>query len=194
MCNKTNTIGINKKFSIILAIDSKNWIWKNWNLAWHIPKDINYFKEITTKNNDLWKLNAVVMWKNTRESIPTKFKPLSDRINCILSSKIKKENKNSNIDDFVLYFSSLNSCLSELETKSNLDKIFIIGWANLYNQVLNNPLLDKIYLTRVKWDFWCDVFFDWIHKNSFDKIGKSEEFEEKWIKFKFEIYRRVKFL
>lgn len=179
-----------KKFSIVIAIDSKNWIWKNNELAWKISKDMKYFKDITTKNEDLWKLNAVIMWKNTWESIPPKFKPLSDRINCILSSKVKNESKNSKIDDFVLYFNSLDSCISELETKTNLDKIFIIWWANLYNQVLDNYLLDKIYITKIEWDFWCDVFFDWIPKN-FYKIEESEELEENGIKFRFKIYQRI---
>lgn len=184
---------MNKRFSIVVAVDSKNWIWKNNELVWDLPKDRKYFKEVTTKNEDLWKLNAVIMWKNTWESIPSKFKPLSDRINCILSSKIKQNSKNSKVDDFVLYFDSLDSCLSELETKSNLDKIFIIWWANLYNQVLDNQLLEKIYITRVKWDFWCDVFFDWIPEY-FDKIEESQELEENWIRFVFEVYRRVKYL
>jgi len=184
---------MNKKFSIVIAIDSKNWIWKNWNLAWNLPKDMKNFKNITTKNDDLWKINAVIMWKNTWESIPSKFKPLSNRINCILSSKIKQNSKNSKLDDFVLYFNSLDSCLSELETKTNLDKIFIIGWSILYNSVLNNPFLEKIYITKVKWDFWCDVFFNWIPEY-FYKIEESQNLEENWINFKFETYRRVKYL
>jgi dihydrofolate reductase len=179
-----------KKFSIVIATDSKNGIWKNNSLAWKLSKDMKYFRELTTKNTDLWKLNAVIMWKKTWESIPANFKPLPNRINCILSRKIINESKNSKIDDFVLYFNSLVSCLSEIETKTNLDHIFIIGWADLYNQVLINPLLEKIYITKVLWDFDCDVFFDWV-PNNFYMIEQSEEMEENWVKFRFEVYRKV---
>jgi len=153
------------KFSIILAVDERNWLWKNNDLAWKIQADMKYFKEITTKTNDLAKMNAVIMWRKTRESIPGKFRPLLERVNCILTRSIKKDDIWSKIDDFVLYFNSLEHCLSELESKENIENIFIIWWAQLYNSVLNNPMLDKIYLTKVKWDFDCDVFFDWVPEN-----------------------------
>ena len=141
-----------KKFSIILAVDSKNWIWKSWKLPWKISWDMKYFKEKTSKTSDLAKLNAVIMWRKTWESIPSKFRPFSDRINCILSRNIKNQSINSKIDDFVLYFNNLETCIEEISLKENLEKIFIIWWANLYNQVLENPLLEKIYLTIIEID------------------------------------------
>ena len=178
------------KFSIILAVDEKNWLWKNNDLAWRISADLKHFKEITTKTTDLAKLNAVVMWRKTRESIPSKYRPLSERINCILSRKIKNDDIGSPIDDFVLYFHSLEYCLSELESKENVENIFIIGWANLYNQVLDNPMLDKIYLTKVKWDFDCDVFFDWVPDN-FKVESYTDPEEENGIEYSFWVYKKV---
>jgi dihydrofolate reductase len=153
-----------KKLNMILAIDDKNWLWKNWDLAWKISTDMKYFKNITTTTNDLAKLNAVIMWKNTRDSISTKFRPLPNRINCILSRSLKFESTDSKIDDYVIYFNSIYSCVEALSKKENLENIFIIGWANIYNQFLDNKKLDKIYITRVIWDYWCDVFFKWIPK------------------------------
>ena len=153
------------KFSIILAVDDKNWLWKNNDLAWKISADLKYFKNITSSTTDLAKMNAIIMWRKTRESISSKYRPLPQRLNCILTRGIKNDDIGSPIDDFVLYFNSLERCLSELESKENVENIFIIGWANLYNQVLDNPMLDKIYLTKVKWDYDCDVFFDGIPDN-----------------------------
>ncbi len=150
------------KFNIILAVDDKNWLWKNNELAWKLSSDMKYFKEITTKTQDLSKFNAVIMWKKTWKSIPSKFRPLNDRINCVLTRNIKNDDIWSKLDDFVLYFNSFEHCLSELESKENLENIFVIGWANLYNQILDNPMLDKIYITKIKWNYNCDVFFDWI--------------------------------
>jgi len=143
-------------FNIIIAVDDKNGIWKNWDLAWKISSDLKYFKNITTNTTEPNKINAVVMWRKTWESIPEKFRPLPWRLNCILSRKY--DNKDYKYD-------SLESCISDLKRKEDIEKIFIIGWANLYNQVLNNPMLDKIYLTKVEWDFDCDVFFDWVPSN-----------------------------
>ena len=177
------------KFNIILAVDEKNWIWKNNDLAWKISADLKYFKEITTKTNDLAKYNAVVMWRKTWDSIPSKYRPLSDRINCILTRKIQNDSLWSKIDDFVLYFNSFEHCLSELETKDNIENIFVIWWANLYNQVINHPLLEKIYITKVKWDFACDVFFEWI-PNDFYPESYTDTETENWIDYSFWVYKK----
>ena len=124
------------KFSIILAIDDKNGIWRKNTLAWHLPSDLKYFKKITSDTQDLGKMNAVVMGKNTWISIPNKYKPLQDRINCILSRELKNSDIWSHIDDFTLHFNSLDSCLAELDTKENVENIFIIWWAS-YNKINN---------------------------------------------------------
>lgn len=179
-----------KKISLILAVDEKNWLWKNNKLAWSLSSDLKYFKNITSSTKDLWKLNAVVMWKNTWESIPEKFRPLPNRVNCILSKTIKFESIKSKIDDFVIYFNSIESCIEELNKKANLESIFVIWWANIYNQFLNHKNLDKIYLTKVYWDYWCDVFFSWIPEN-FILESESELLEENSIKFKFLVYKKI---
>lgn len=175
------------KFDIILACDSKKWIWKSWDLAWRLKKDLKYFKEITTKVNDINKINAIIMGKNTWKSIPENFRPLPWRLNCILSRNIEDLEiiKNEN----VIFFSSFESCLKDLWKRGDIENIFVIWWANLYNQVLNHNSLDKIYITELEWDFACDVFFNWIPKD-FYNISESEEFEENDIKFKFKIYQK----
>ena len=178
------------KFSIILAVDDKNWLWKNNDLAWKISADLKYFKNITSSTTDLAKMNAIVMWRKTRESIPSKYRPLPQRLNCILTRGIKNDDIGSPIDDFVLYFNSLERCLSELESKENIESIFIIGWANLYNQVLDNPMLDKIYLTKVKWDYDCDVFFDGIPDNFIVESYTDGEIEN-GIEYSFWTYKKV---
>ena len=178
------------KFSIILAVDDKNWLWKNNDLAWKISADLKYFKNITSSTTDLAKMNAIVMWRKTRESIPSKYRPLPQRLNCILTRGIKNDDIGSPIDDFVLYFNSLERCLSELESKENVENIFIIGWANLYNQVLDNPMLDKIYLTKVKWDYDCDVFFDGVPDNFIVESYTDWEIEND-IEYSFWTYKKV---
>lgn len=177
------------KFSIILAVDDKNWLWKDNNLAWKISGDLKYFKNITSKTTDLAKMNAVVMWRKTRDSIPSKYRPLSQRVNCILTRSIKNDDIWSPIDDFVLYFNSLEHCLSELESKQNVEEIFIIGWASIFNQVLDNPMLDKIYLTKVKWDYDCDVFFDWIPDN-FTVESYTDNKIENNIEYSYWVYKK----
>jgi dihydrofolate reductase len=178
-----------KKFSIILAVDDKNWLWKNNDLAWRLKWDMKFFKDVTSKTQDLAKHNAVIMWRKTWDSIPQKFRPLPQRINCVLTRKIHTESSPSQIDDFVLYFNSLDHCLDELNTKDNIEEIFIIWWSQLYNQVLDHPDLEKIFITQVQWDYDCDVFFDWIPDN-FTLESKTDITEENTIKYNFNIYTR----
>lgn len=178
-----------KKFSLILAVDKKNWLWKSGDLVWKIPGDMKYFKNITSKTQDLAKHNAVIMWRKTWDSIPSKYRPLPDRINCILSRSLKYEDIHSKIDNFVLHFNSFDHCLKELTNKDNIENIFVIGWANIYNQVLNNPELEKIYLTRILWEFDCDVFFDWVPDN-FHLESYTDEKEDNNIKYRFEVWSK----
>jgi len=167
-----------KKFSIIVALDQKSWIWKNWKLAWSIWKDIKFFKEITSKTTDANKQNAVVMWRTTWESIPKKFKPLSKRLNIVLSRNI-----NTNIKNWVIIKNSFEQALEFLDKMINIENIFIIWWEKLYNTAINSKYLDKIYITQVFWNFNCDTFFPKIDK--FKKIFNWDIQEENWIKFRF---------
>lgn len=178
------------KFNIILAVDEKNWIWKSWSLAWKIHEDMKYFKDITESTKDLAKLNWVIMWRKTWVSIPSKFRPLPNRINCILSRELKYEDIHSKIDNFVLHFNDFEHCLKELSEKENIEEIFLIWWADLYNQFINHKELNKIYITKLHWDFDCDVHFDWIPDN-FDLVSNSEIKEENWTKFNFEVYKKT---
>lgn len=174
-----------KKVSIIVAWDNRNGIWKNNDLAWDIPGDRKYFKQITTNSLD-WKINAVIMGRKTWDSIPEKYKPLPNRINCILSRDFKFEDTKWDIRKF----SSFESALQSLSLDEEIDKIFVIWWWYLYNKVFTNKYLEYIYYTKVSWDFDCDIFIDEI-PSYFKLKESSEEKEENGIKFSFEVYKRV---
>ena len=74
-----------RKFSIIVAADAKNGIGNKGKLPWQIPNEMKYFKEVTTKAKTGF-FNAVIMGRKTYESIPTKFRPLKDRLNVVLTT------------------------------------------------------------------------------------------------------------
>lgn len=175
------------KFSIILAVDEKNWIWKDNSLAWNLSADMKYFKKITSDTTDLVKMNAVVMWRKTWESIPSKYKPLPNRINCILSRSLKDSDDRK--DDFVLHYNDFDHCLDELSKKENVEEVFLIWWGSLYNQFINHEDIDKIYITKVKWDYNCDVFFDWIPDN-FKIESYTDTRKENRTEYSFWVYKK----
>jgi len=64
----------------LVAISEDYVIGKNGKLPWRCSEDLKMFKEMTTNN-------VVIMGYNTWESIPTKFKPLPNRINIVLTTR-----------------------------------------------------------------------------------------------------------
>ena len=179
-----------KKFSVIMAMDDKKWIGIKNALAWNIPSDKHFFEEITTHNEDLSKMNWVIMWRRTWESIPSANRPLDNRINCIVSKRVTVESIDSKIDDFVLHFNNFEHALEELSKKENVENIYVIWWSSVYDIALVHPLLDKVYLTEVAWDYGCDRIVDF-DKNNFVLEKYSDWQEENWHKFRFMVYKKV---
>jgi dihydrofolate reductase len=69
-------------FNIIVAFDINRGIGINNRLPWHIPDDLKQFQKLTRGNGK----NAVIMGKNTWNSLPVKM--LAGRDNLILSLEL----------------------------------------------------------------------------------------------------------
>ena len=69
-------------YNIIVAICENNGIGYNNSLPWNIKEDLKIFSKLTKGNNN----NAIIMGRNTFESLPNNFLPKRD--NLILSSSI----------------------------------------------------------------------------------------------------------
>lgn len=148
----------NKKVSIILATTSSGGIGYDNDIPWNFPDDLRNFKRITSFVKDKSKKNAIIMGRNTWESLPSK--PLQNRINIILTNNIEYEleekyKKNAiisyNIDEALMYCSA-----------DNVENIFIIGGEQIYKIFFNEykHLIDKIYLTIITSYYECNKFAD----------------------------------
>ena len=73
------------RLTLIVAATRTNGIGQNAQLPWRLPKEMAYFKRVTT-NAPEGSMNAVVMGRNTWESIPQRFRPLDKRLNIVISS------------------------------------------------------------------------------------------------------------
>lgn len=139
-------------FNIITAYDQKRGIGKDNKLPWHLPEDLKYFTKIT-KGDQADKQNVVIMGRKTWESIPEKFRPLPGRINVVLTRQT-----GYNLPDGPLQFSNLNEALTELK-KQQINEVFVIGGASLYELAIQHPQCGKIFVTEIKSTFDCDTFF-----------------------------------
>jgi dihydrofolate reductase len=72
------------RLTIIVAATIKNGIGQSGRLPWRLPQEMAYFARVTTTATD-GSVNAVIMGRNTWESIPARFRPLSKRLNVVIS-------------------------------------------------------------------------------------------------------------
>jgi dihydrofolate reductase len=160
----------------ILAIDSTNGLSKNGIIPWKSKKDLNFFYK-TTKNN------IIIMGKNTYFSLPENIRPLKERLNIVLtrepklyvselSSNLIFTNK-QNIHSYILQ--NRQKFLSFCPSLSSKFKILIIGGKQVYDQYI--PLCNSVWLTRIKENYSCDLFFDYDIEKEFKEEFSIEDDE-----------------
>lgn len=133
-----------RKATIIVAMDAENGIGKNNDLMWDLPNDMRFFKEKTSGS-------VVIMGRKNYDSIPEKYRPLSNRTNVILS-----RDNNLKVDG-CLVFNNLKDCLAHFQNTD--EKLFIIGGGEIYRLALQEKCIDEMYISHVASTFSADVFF-----------------------------------
>ena len=168
-------------FDIIVARDKNNGIGRNNQLAWNLPVDLKWFKQITTYgnedfnpninvksksiNNNNFKKNAIIMGRKTWDSLPEKLKPLSNRLNIIISKTLKLNN-NQNQKVVKTVENALNIAKNE-----KCARIFVIGGTLTYMSFAHLNNLRYLYITLVESNFNCDTFFPSVNLKSYEKIN-----------------------
>ncbi|MDP8266481.1 MAG: dihydrofolate reductase [Candidatus Aceula meridiana] len=174
-----------KTFSIIVAVDEKNGIGKNGCLPWNLPEDMKHFKEVTTTTKDPLKINAVIMGRKTWESIPEKFRPLKERINVVLT-----RNEDLELESSALKAGSFAEALNILSGSvggQQIETIFVIGGASIYQEALASKRCDKIYLTQIFKAFECDTFFQEF-RSEFIQKQTSEMITQDSFEYQFTVF------
>ena len=134
------------KIAIIVAMDKDRGIGKNNSLMWHLPADMNFFKETTLGQ-------IVVMGRKNYESIPVKFRPLPNRENVILT-----RNKNFKAHGCVVMH-SMQECMLAYKGDRTGRTMHIIGGGEIYKIALEADLVDEMYITYVDQSYGADTFF-----------------------------------
>lgn len=150
-------------------------------LPWSLKQEMKYFRKLTTTTIDPAKRNAVIMGRKTYYSIPPKFRPLKNRVNIVLtrnSENLKHEMEDELIanQDNLHISTSLSNSLDDLKDVDQIEEIFIIGGAEVYNQLMaeNYDLIDSIYLTEIINDnkIEMDAFFN-LDRNTWIKSDNN---------------------
>ncbi len=162
--------------TLIVAASKNNVIGENNRLPWHLPRDLAYFKQVTTGH-------PIIMGRKTYESIG---KALPNRLNIVIT-----RNPAYQLTDAVVVHSLPEAIQVAKKMQPDTDEIHIIGGASIFAQAIS--LVDKIYLNRVLADFDGDTFLppiDWSQWQLIDKTHHIADDKNAYA-MDFEVYRRV---
>ena len=155
------------KYNIIVAFSKNRGIGLKNRLPWNIPSDLKKFRKLTIGNGN----NAVIMGKNTWDSLPVKYLKLRD--NLILSRNLK-------ID--TVYDTKLVKTFPNIETleehcsEKNYECVWVIGGTQIYKEFLDSKKIDiqNIYVTYIDCDFECDAFFPKIDIDIYSSVFSEQ--------------------
>lgn len=135
---------MSNQVKLIVAVSKNNVIGKNNDLIWHLPADMRFFTQ-TTKGS------VVIMGRRNWDSIPLKYRPLSERINVVVT-----RNQNFSHPD-CLVFHDLKEAINV--SKKEIKPIFIIGGGQIYKEAIEKDLVDEMFITHIDAAFDGDTWF-----------------------------------
>jgi dihydrofolate reductase len=170
------------KVKLIVAKAKNNVIGKDNDLIWHLPADMRFFTE-TTKGH------IVIMGRRNWDSIPLKYRPLSNRINAVVSRNAAFHHPDCTA--FQSLQEAINFYKDSAENFPGMD-IYVIGGGQIYAHALENSLLDELYITNIDESFEGDTYFPEIDEENWDKTCiLTHEIDEK-NKWPFKVYHYIK--
>lgn len=150
--------------AVVAAAASSRGIGAGGNLVWRLPADMSHFKHVTmtppsttpsssTATTEGHMTNAVIMGRKTWESIPSKFRPLDNRMNVILT-RSESYSASSNDDSGtnpsnVMICSSLKEAIEKLKKQKDVGHVFVIGGGEIYREGIESGLVNKVIYTMV---------------------------------------------
>jgi dihydrofolate reductase / thymidylate synthase len=144
-----------KPVHFIFAVGENGEFGYKGNMPWKpLGKDMKYFKRITQTTRNKNKKNAVIMGRNTYQSIPVSKRPLEGRFNVVLTRSG---------DIFSSYHlirgSSLEYVMNIINQSYEIESVFIIGGISVFNEAMRimPKQIDKLYLTKVHSSFEADI-------------------------------------
>ena len=156
------------EFIIIAAMDMDRGIGKDNALPWRLSGDMKHFARST-------KGGTVIMGRKTWESLPDAYRPLKERRNIVLTRQ-----DNYELPEGVFRASNLDEALEQ----ADMQPIFVIGGASIYEQAIQDPRCTLLIMTQVLDSFECDAYFPEIPKR-FQVARFSEKHTENGITYQF---------
>ncbi|SFS56589.1 dihydrofolate reductase [Halostagnicola kamekurae] len=149
----------------IVAVADNGVIGRDGDMPWHIPADLEHFKETTMDH-------PVIMGRVTYEGILEALgKPLPGRTTVVLTSRDLETPENA------VAAAGLEPALEAAETAArdrhdDADRIFVAGGATVYGQFL--PALDRLIVTEVHEEPAGDTTFPSWDRAAWNELARDE--------------------
>lgn len=156
--------------AIVVALSTNRVIGRDGALPWRLPTDLQRFRELTTGH-------AVVMGRNTYETLPERFRPLPDRRNVVLSRNPSYRAAGAEV------FRDLETALEACD-----HSCFVIGGGVTYEQAL--PIAERVYATQIAGELQGDTFFPELSPADWQCVEHSDLIAENDQTFNFTVYER----
>lgn len=139
--------------TLIAARARNHAIGKGNDIPWHVPEDLNLFKQETLGG-------AIIMGRRTWESLP--FKPLKNRLNVVVSrDKSLADHVCSSIEEAV------KTCYDQ-----GYNRVYGIGGETIYRDLL--PIADRLMLTEVDLSIDdADAFFPEFDEANWQEVATA---------------------
>jgi dihydrofolate reductase len=151
------------EIGIIVAMGENGLIGNRGKLPWSLPADMKHFRDLTNGH-------PVIMGRKTYDSIPDNFRPLSNRMNVVLSGN------QSLVFQGAYRASSLSEAidfiLEEPEKKINYSRAYVMGGSSVYREALSSASFME--LTHVKGDYKGDVFFPVVNWDEWRELNRED--------------------
>ncbi|NBV75579.1 MAG: dihydrofolate reductase [Methylococcaceae bacterium] len=141
------------KISLIVAMARNYAIGLNGQMPWHLPADLKHFRAITMGH-------PIIMGRKTFAAIG---KPLPGRRNLVISHNPDFKAEGAEV------FNQIDSALAQC---ADLEQVFIIGGASLYEAMLARA--DFLYLTEIDKDFEGDTFFPQFDRQDWQELDRQD--------------------
>ncbi|AYV78211.1 MAG: thymidylate synthase [Edafosvirus sp.] len=176
---------------LIVAVDKSWGMAKDGTIPWKFSNDMKYFMNVTKTVQDTNKQNIVIMGRKTWESLPEKHRPLTGRINIVISTTMNNNNANYYVVNS--FENAVKMSLDHYFT-NKVEKIFVIGGSNVYEEALQSILLQKVHVTYINQNYQCDLQFPkkLLFEKCWNDMSSQKDIIEKETELSFMIFESKK--
>lgn len=136
-----------KKFSIIVAETKNHGIGYQGTIPWDIPSDRQFFRKKTLHH-------TLLVGRVTFDSLPANRLPNRQLI--VVSRQLP-----------------FPEALAQAYAQCNGGKVFVIGGAQLYNEAIQHPDCETVYVSYILENYQCDVFWNGVDERHFELVKQD---------------------